>query len=65
MSQRSIGIGMEDIMNLQMNNSRGSFDHNFRGSFERGSLVENDGKINSFLGSMIQPNNGSIIEMHH
>ena len=31
-----------------------------RGSFERGSFVEGDARINSLLGSMIQP--GSMVE---
>ena len=34
----------------------------FRGSFERGSIVEGDARLNSLLGSMIQPNE-TLVEL--
>ena len=46
-----------------MNNSRESFEVNMRGSFERGSIVE-DQRFQSFKESMIQPGNTSITENH-
>ena len=59
MSQRS--INMEDPYILaQLNNSRGSFDNDFRNSFARGSIA--DEKVQSLLGSMVVPANMSITE---
>lgn len=45
MSQRSGGMMVME----------GSFENNLRGSFERGSMIE-DARMNSLLGSMIQGN---------
>ena len=55
MSRTSINMEEGMHMHMAMNNSRESFENNFRGSFER-SVVE-DGRLNSFLGSTIQPVN--------
>ena len=49
------------MMQNSMTDSRGSFENNFRASFEKTQHLD-AAKLNSFCGSLVNPNNGSIVE---